>query len=118
MEKIKLKDETEIEIMNGATENCITVKSSTLEEVGVIADQLTDENLEQYKILNSAGLECATIENKHLESITIYPDKGQTQFNLADVDMVAKRLETLEIGQETQDEAITELAAMAAGEEV
>lgn len=118
MEKIKLKDGTEIEIMNGATENCITVNCSTLEEVGVIADQLTDENLEKYKILNSAGLECATIENKHLESITIYPDKGQTQFNLADVDMVAKRLEALESGQELQDEAITELAAMAAGEEV
>lgn len=114
MEKLALKNETEIEIINGATENCITVKCSTLEEVGAIADQLTDENLEQYKILNSAGLECATIENKHLESIIIYPDKGQVQFNLADVDMVAKRLEALETGQEMQDEAITELAAMAA----
>ena len=118
MEKIKLKDGTEIEIMNGATENCITVKISTLEEVGVIADKLTDENLEEYKILNSSGLECCTLENKHLNSFTVYTDKELTQFNLADVDMVAKRLEALESGQELQDEAIAELAAMAAGEEV
>lgn len=111
---MKLKDGTEIEIINGAVENCITVECSTLEEVGAIADQITDENLEEYKILNSAGLECATIENKHLESIIIYPDRGQAQFNLADVDMVAKRLEALEATQETQDEAITELAGIVA----
>ena len=114
MEKVVLKDGTEVVIMNGATENYITVECSTLEEVGVIADQLTDENLEQYKILNSAGLECCTLENKHLESIIIYPDKGQAQFNLVNVDMMAKRLEALESGQELQDEAIMELAAMAA----
>ena len=112
MEKMKLKDGTEVVIMNGATENCITMEYSTLEEVGAIADKLTDENLEQYKILNSTGLECATIENKHLECITIYPDKGQVPFNLADVDMVAKRLEALEETQEVQDMAITELAEM------
>lgn len=114
MEKVVLKNGEEFEIINGATENCITVEYGTLEEVGAIADQLTDENMEEYKILNSAGLECATIENKHLESIIIYPDRGQAQFNLVDVDMVAKRLEALETGQEMQDEAITELAAMAA----
>lgn len=118
MEKVVLKDGTEIEIINGATENCITVECSNLEELGTIADKLTEENLEEYKILNSAGLECATIENKHLESIIIYPDKGQTQFNLTDVDMVAKRLEALEETQEVQDMAITELAEMAAEQEV
>lgn len=114
MEKVVLKDGTEIEIVNGATENCITMEYSTLEEVGAIADKLTDENLEEYKILNSTGLECATIENKHLESIIIYPDRGRAQFNLSDVDMVVKRLEALEATQETQDEAITELAGIVA----
>lgn len=114
MEKVVLKDGTEIEIMNGAVENCITVECGTLEDVGAIADKLTDENLEEYKILNFSGLECCTLENKHLESIIIYPDKGQVQFNLADVDMIAKRLEALETTQETQDEAITELAGIIA----
>lgn len=118
MEKIKLKDGTEISIVNGATQNCITAKCSNLKEVEEVADKLTDENLEEYKILNSVGLECSTLENKHLNSITIYPDKGQAQFHLVDVDMVAKRLEALETGQEMQDEAITELASMAAGEAV
>ena len=118
MEKVVLKDGTEIKIINGATENCIIVNCSILEEVGEIADKLTEENLEQYKILNSAGLECATIENKHLQSFTVYPDKGQVQFNLTDVDMVAKRLDALEETQEVQDMAITELAEMAAEQEV
>lgn len=117
MEKILLKDGTEIEIINGATENCIITECSNLEEVGTIADQLTEENLEEYKILNSAGLECCTITNKYLESFTVYPNKGQVQFNLADVDMIAKRLANLEETQELQDTAITELAEMAAEQE-
>lgn len=114
MEKVVLKDETEIEIINGAVENCITVNYSTLEDVGAIANQFTDENLKEYKILNSSGLECCTLENKHLNSFTVCPDKGQVQFHLTDVDMVVKRLEALEATQETQDEAITELAGIIA----
>lgn len=116
MEKVVLKNGEEIEICNGAVENCITVTCSTLEEVGTIADQLTEENLEEYKILNSAGLECCTITNKYLDSFTVYLNKGQAQFNLADVDMTEKRLKSLEETQELQDEAITELASMAAEE--
>lgn len=113
MEKVVLKDETDIEIINGATENCITVAATTHEEIITIVDMLTEENLEKYKILNSDGLECATIENKYVESYTVYPTKGQVVFNLADVDIVAKRLTELETTQEMQDEAITELATMA-----
>lgn len=118
MEKVVLKDGTEVEIINGATENCITVEASTQEEIAAIVDLLTEENLEEYKILNSDGLECATIENKYLESYIVYPTNGQVVFNIADVDMVAKRLAELEAGQELQDEAIAELAAMEAGEEM
>lgn len=114
MEKMKLKDGTEIEIINGASENYITAECSALKEVETIADKLTDENLEEYKILNSSGLECRNLENKHLNSFTVYPDKKQVQFHLTDVDMVAKRLEALETTQETQDEAITELAGIIA----
>lgn len=113
MEKVVLKNGEEIEIVNGATENCITVEASTQEEITEIVCKLTEENLEEYKILNSAGLECATIENKYVESYTVYPAKGQVQFNLADVDMVAKRLAELEATQEMQDVAISELAEMA-----
>lgn len=118
MEKVVLKNGEEIEIVNGATENSITVEASTHEEIAAIADLLTEENLEEYKILNSAGLECATIENRYVESYIVYPTKGQVVFNIADVDMVAKRLAEMEVGQELQDEAIAELAAMEAGEEV
>lgn len=116
MEKMILKDGEEIEIYNGAIENCITATYSTLEDVAVIVGKLTEDNLEEYKILNSAGLECCTLNNKCLESFTVYPNKGQVVFNLADVDMVEKRLGNLEATQELQDEAITELASMAAEE--
>ena len=113
MEKVVLKNGEEIEIVNGATENCITVEASTQEKIAEIVGNLTEENLEEYKILNSAGLECATIENKYVDSYTVYPRKGHVQFNLADVDMVAKRLTELETTQEMQDVAISELAETA-----
>lgn len=117
MEKIILKDGTEIEISNGATENIIVVEAAEHAEVAEIVEKLTEENLEKYTLLNSDGEECATFENKCLDCYVVYLGKGQVQLHLADVDMVAKRLAALEKTQEMQDEAITELAEMAAGSE-
>lgn len=117
MEKVVLRDGTEIEICNGAVENCITATYSTLEDVAVIVGKLTEDNLEEYKILNSAGLECCTLTNKCLESFTVYPNTSRAVFNLVDVDMIAKRLAGLEETQELQDAAITELAEMAVEQE-
>ena len=118
MEKVILKDGTEIEILNGATENIIVVEASKNEEIVELVDKLTEENLEEYTLFNSDGEECAVFENKCLDCYVVYPYKGQVQFNLMDVDMVAKRLVALEETQEMQDEAITELALMAAESEV
>ena len=118
MEKIILKDGTEIEILNGATENVIVVGATTHEEIVGLVDKLTEENLEEYTLLNSDGEECAMFENKCLDCYVVYPNKGQVQFNLMDVDVVAKRLAALEETQEMQDEAIIELAEIVSEGEV
>ena len=104
MEKVVLKDGTGLEIQNGATENTLTM-------------QLTEENLSEYKILTASGVECTTIKDKYVKSYTVNTEENTVKFNLADVDTVSKRLAELEATQEIQDEAFTELAAMAAESE-
>lgn len=123
-EKIVLKDSTEIEIENGAVENCIQVVLTDLDRFKELHGKFSETNLESYTIQNAAGLTCATYENKYLIN-AIVEKKGNgfmVSFNLADVNMVSKRLAALEAGQELQDGAITDLgdvvSAMAEGGEV
>ena len=114
MEKVVLKDGTEIEILNGATENSFSVLCCTNEEVTEIVNKLTEENLSEYKILAEDGTECTTLADKYVKSYTVNTEENTVRFDLADVDTVSKRLTELEAGQELQDEAIMKLATMAA----
>lgn len=116
MEKVVLKDGTEVEILDGATENSFSVLCSTDEEVAEIVDKLTEENLSEFKICNESGVECTTLMDKYVKSYTVNREENTVRFNLADVDTVLKRLAELEETQVLQDEAITELAEMAAEE--
>ena len=118
MEKLVLKDNEEIEILNGATENCIKVPCSTTEEAAEIASKLTEENLAEFSILTEDGQICTTLTDKQLNKYTVYLTDGIAEFMLKDIDTISKRLATLEATQETQDIAITELAEMAAESEV
>lgn len=112
MEKIVLKDGTEIEILNGATENCIKVSCSTT-EAAEIAKKLTDNNLTEFSILTEDEQVCTILKDKQLDKYTVYLAGGVAEFVFKDVDTVSKRLTELEATQEMQDEAITELATMA-----
>lgn len=114
MEKVVLKDETEIEIINGATENCIKVSCSTAEEAAEIASKFTDNNLVRFSILTEDGQVCTTLTDKQLDKYTIYLTEKVAEFIFRDVDTVTKRLAELEATQEMQDEAITELAGIVA----
>lgn len=110
-EKIVLKDGTEIEIENGAVENCIQVVIPDLDAFKATHGKFTEENLESYKIKNADGLTCANLRNKYLKNAVVEQAEGGflVSFNLADVDMVEKRLLALETGQEVQDGAIDDL---------
>lgn len=117
MEKIKLKDGTEIEILGGATSNSVSVQYEQLADLDSCVNVLTEDNLEEFSILNESGEVCTTLTNKYLSSISINPTDKVATFYLANVDMIAKRLAALEATQEIQDEAIVELAELAGGEE-
>ena len=117
-EKIVLADSTEIEIENGAAENCVQVMLPDLDGFKELHAKFTEENLESYKILNADGLTCAVLENKRLKSSLVeqVEDGFMISFNLADVDMLSKRVTDLEAGQaelkdgkELQDGAIADL---------
>lgn len=118
MEKVVLKDGTEIKICDGAAENCIAVPFTEETEVAGIVGNFTLENLKEFKIYNASGVLCTTITNKKLKSYTTNLEEKTVTLNLEDVSELEKRLENLETTQELQDEAITELASMAAVEEV
>lgn len=118
MEKVVLKDGTELEIQSGATENTLTMQLTEENTLDKLVATMTEENLSEYKILTASGVECTTITDKYVKSYTVNTEENTVKFNLADVDIIAKRLAELEATQEMQDEAITELALMAAESEV
>ena len=117
MEKVVLKDGTELEICNGATENTLTMELTEENTVETLVSIMTEENLSEYKILTESGIECTTIKDKYVKSYTVNTEENTVRFHLADVDTVSKRLAELEATQEMQDEAIMELATMAAESE-
>lgn len=116
MEKVVLKDGTEIEILNGATENSFSVLCCTNEEVAGIVNKLTEENLSEFKILAEDGTECTTLADKCVKSYTVNTEENVATFKLADVDAILKRLSALEETQEMQDMAISEIADIVAEE--
>lgn len=116
MEKILLKDGTELEICNGATENTLTMELTEENSVEKLVAVMSEENLEEFKILTESGEECTTIKDKYVKTYTVNTEEKTVKFNLANVDIMTKRLVALEETQALQDEAITELAEMAAEE--
>ena len=113
MEKVVLKDETEIVICDGAAENCITVPFTDESEVAGITENFTQQNLEEFKIYNASGVLCTTIANKKLKTYTTNMEEKTVTLNFADVSELENRVTELEATQEMQDEAIMELAEMA-----
>lgn len=116
-EKIVLKDGTEIEIENGAIENCVQVMLPDLDNFKNLYVKFDESNLESYKILNAAGLTCATYENKYMKNALVErkEDGFLVSINLADVNMLEKRVIALEAGQDVQDGAIDDLGNAVSG---
>lgn len=93
MEKIKLKDSTEIEII-GATSTSISIKASTSQMFTDAYAKLNESNLEQYTIVNELNEVLAVYNDKVIKSAKL--EDGVAIFDLKDVDIVAKRIKALE----------------------
>lgn len=66
MEKIKLKDQTEINVEGGMTANHFETVVVGYDEMKTLYDNLTEENLSEFQVLNDAGLVCSVLKNKKL----------------------------------------------------
>ena len=114
MEKLVLKDKTEIIVNGGTTENQFSQTGESLADAQTVIDSLTEYNLETFELQTEDGNTLATIENKYFSNavVTVTDNGYNVIFNLGNVDLVAKRLAQLEATQEEQDVALVELAEM------
>ena len=114
MEKIVLKDKTEILVEGGTTTNAFTTVVQGTEGVKALLDKLTEENLSSMEMQNEAGLVCAVWENRQLGTVSINKiektDNWKVTVTLKEKDAITLRLEALEAGQATQNDAIAEMS--------
>lgn len=126
MNKIRLYDGTELNIENGATENCVAVIIGDLSVIDTYVKAFTKENLVYAEIINcneiSANEEVVSvIKDKYLINFDGTQIVGDTNyivcFHFSNVYSIEDRLAMLEAenmalkeSQEIQDEAIVELA--------
>lgn len=123
MEKLTLKDSTELNILDGATTNIMQIVISAVSDFENVYNALTDDNLAEVSISTSGGEICSKLKNKTLTSATVETvtideaDMLVITIVLRDISTIEQRLTTVETTQELQDEAITELAMMATEQE-
>ena len=114
MEKIVLKDKTEILVEGGTTTNVFTTIVQGTEGIKTLLDTLTEENLSNMEMQNEAGLVCAVWENRQLDNLNTNKiektDNWRVTVSLKEKDTVTLRLEALEAGQVLQDNAIADMS--------
>lgn len=129
MEKMVVKNKTELEIMNGASLNAITAVANDWVALGVIAEVLKESgNLDEVRFKTDETV-TGEYQNMKLESplfsaVDIAEDgkihatfgiRQKTEMELAIEQLQRQQAET-DASQEIQDGAIMELAGMVGGE--
>lgn len=121
MERMNLKDKTELEIMNGAALNAITAIASDWTALGVVAESLKESgNLDEVQFKTDETV-TGEYRNMKLESplfsaVDIAEDgKIHATFGIRQKTEMELAIEQLQKGQGVQDGAIMELAEMMGG---
>lgn len=121
MEKMNLKNKTELEIMNGASLNAITAVADGWTALGSVADVLmADGNLDEVQFKTDETV-TGEYRNMKLESplfsaVDIAEDgKIHATFGIRQKTEMELAIEQLQNGQGVQDGAIMELAGMMGG---
>lgn len=124
MDKIKLKDGNIVEIEESSNGGSFRMRFSDPQEYLTTLAMLTQDNLSAYQVQTNEGLVCANPVNKECLTQTVallWADDGtlaglDVTFNVTDVDMLAKAVKDLQVGQqalqegqETQNEAIADM---------
>lgn len=106
---LTLKDGSVIELEAGASLNDIRVVSDSRAAMVDAWRRLTQDNLSEVIVKNGDGLTVGTYTGLVLEnetSVVMKDGSVLTSFNLREKTDVEKRLDTLEQGQQIQDEVI------------
>ena len=121
MEKMIVKDKTELEIMNGASLNAITAVADDWTALGAIAEALRESgNLDEVHFKTDETV-TGEYRNMKLESplfsaVDIAEDgKIHVTFGIRQKTEMEMTIEQLQKGQGVQDGAIMELAEMMGG---
>lgn len=121
MEKMIVKDKTEIEIMEGAALNAITAVADDWIALGVIAEALKESgNLDDVQFKTDETV-TGEYQNMKLESPLFYAvdiaedEKIHATFGIRKKTEMELAIEQLQKGQGVQDGAIMELAGMMGG---
>ncbi len=120
MEKMILKDKTELKIMNGASLNEITSAVNDWAALGAVADALMkDGNMDKVQFMTDETVtgeyNDMILETPLFTAVDVVEDEIRTTFAIREKTDVEKRLDALESGQGVQDGAIMELAGMMGG---
>lgn len=114
MDKIILKNNTEIEAQLMPAIGSITVLAADVAAIQTLKDQLTADNLEEVTIKNDAGNTTGIYKNLILQdSWTIrWTDNGIiTTFGLREKTAIEKQMESINKEQSVQNGAIEDLGA-------
>ncbi len=121
MEKMIVKDKTEIEIMEGAALNAITAVTDDWTALGLIAEALKESgNLDDVQFKTDETV-TGEYQNMKLESPLFYAvdiaedGKIHATFSIRKKTEMELAIEQLQKGQGVQDGAIMELAGMMGG---
>lgn len=99
MGKVKLKDSTEITILDGASEDCFKTVISTYDDFATLRANFTQDNLSEYSFYNDADVLSGTYTNKQFKSATIAEDEENkivVTVTLKDI-TIEQELETLKV---------------------
>ena len=114
MEKLILKDKTEILLEGGTTTNVFRTVVGGTEGVKKTLDILSNDNLSYCEVKNAGDLVCAVLENKELVTVTSEriekTDNWMLTVTLKDKDILVQRIEAMEQEQKTQNDAIAEMS--------
>lgn len=111
--KIKLKDNTELEVIDNSTATAIIVKFNSAADIETFRQKLTDENLSEFKFTNDTDNIFGIYKNYTFDSITYSEKDGvfTATYNLHQYSDIEVRIKELEISQALQDDAIDDLAS-------
>ena len=120
MEKLVLKDKTEITIKEGASLNAITAVVEQFKDLDPIASAILKEgNLDAVQFKSEENI-TGNYTGMRLEyplfHINVVKEKVEATFAIREKTEEEKRLDALEKGQSVQDGAIMEMAGMIGGE--